>query len=59
MSHAIGTAVIGGMLAATCIATLVVPFFFKAIMQLSLKIQGKPDPNAGRDRLAEDQEDDV
>lgn len=57
--HAIGTAVIGGMLAATCIATLFVPFFFKAIMQLSLKIQGKTDPNAGRDRLAEDQEDDV
>ena len=42
--HAIGTAVIGGMLAATCIATLFVPFFFKAIMQLSLKIQGKTDP---------------
>ena len=57
--HAIGTAVIGGMLAATCIATLFVPFFFKAIMQLSLKLQGKTDPNAGRDHLAEDQEDDI
>ncbi|MDR3362344.1 MAG: multidrug efflux RND transporter permease subunit [Desulfovibrio sp.] len=45
--HAIGTAVIGGMLAATCIATLFVPYFFKAIMQLSLKFQGKKDPNEG------------
>ena len=38
--HAIGTAVIGGMLAATCIATLFVPFFFKNIMVLSQKIFG-------------------
>ena len=44
--HAIGTAVIGGMLAATCIATLFIPFFFKAIMSISLKLQGKKDPNA-------------
>ncbi len=44
--HAIGTAVIGGMLAATCIATLFVPFFFKVIMQFSLWVQGKKDPNA-------------
>ena len=44
--HAIGTAVIGGMLAATCIATLFIPYFFKAIMLLSLKIQGKDDPHA-------------
>lgn len=46
--HAIGTAVIGGMLAATCIATLFVPFFFKAIMLVSLKLRGKTDPNALR-----------
>ena len=38
--HAIGTAVIGGMLAATCIATLFVPFFFKNIMMFSQKIFG-------------------
>jgi multidrug efflux pump len=38
--HAIGTAVIGGMLAATCIATLFVPFFFKNIMAFSQKIFG-------------------
>ncbi len=44
--HAIGTAVIGGMLAATCIATLFVPFFFKIIMQFSLWLQGKKDPHA-------------
>ena len=52
--HAIGTAVIGGMLAATCIATLFVPFFFKMIMTISLKLQGKKDPNAGRDIYEED-----
>ncbi len=38
--HAIGTAVIGGMLAATCIATLFVPFFFKNIMLFSQKYFG-------------------
>jgi len=38
--HAIGTAVIGGMLAATCIATLFVPFFFKNIMLFSQKFFG-------------------
>lgn len=53
--HAIGTAVIGGMLAATCIATLFVPYFFKVIMQLSLKLQGKKDPHEGMGR--EDEED--
>ena len=46
--HAIGTAVIGGMLTATCIATLFVPFFFKSIMSLSLKLRGKTDPHAHR-----------
>jgi multidrug efflux pump len=46
--HAVGTAVIGGMLAATCIATLFVPLFFKMIMRLSLKLQGRTDPNEGK-----------
>lgn len=46
--HAIGTAVIGGMLAATFLATLFVPYFFKAIMQLALKLRGKKDPNANK-----------
>lgn len=46
--HAIGTAVIGGMITATFLATLFVPYFFKAIMQLSLKIRGKKDPNADK-----------
>ena len=55
--HAIGKAVIGGMLAATCIATLFVPYFFKAIMQLSLKLQGKKDPNEGKSRFDDDPED--
>ncbi len=55
--HAIGTAVIGGMLAATCIATLFVPYFFKPIMQLSLKLQGKKDPNEGKSRFDDDPED--
>ncbi|MCR4666345.1 MAG: multidrug efflux RND transporter permease subunit [Desulfovibrio sp.] len=52
--HAIGTAVIGGMLAATCIATLFIPFFFKVIMKLSLKLQGKKDPNANANAHAHD-----
>ncbi len=55
--HAIGTAVIGGMLAATCIATLFVPYFFKSIMRLSLKLQGKKDPNEGKSRYNDDPED--
>ncbi|MBO4334392.1 MAG: multidrug efflux RND transporter permease subunit [Desulfovibrio sp.] len=46
--HAIGTAVIGGMLAATCVATLFVPFFFRLIMSLSLRLKGQKDPHAGR-----------
>ena len=54
--HAIGTAVVGGMLAATCIATLFVPFFFRAIMVISLKLQGKRDPNEGKRRF-DDEED--
>ncbi len=55
--HAIGTAVIGGMVAATCIATLFVPFFFKKIMQFSLWVQGKKDPHAlDSNKEKEDQE---
>lgn len=46
--HAIGTAVIGGMLFSTFIAMVFVPFFFKAIMEMSLRIRGKKDPNAGK-----------
>jgi multidrug efflux pump len=56
--HAIGTAVIGGMLAATFIATLFVPYFFKAIMTLSLKLQGKKDPNANSKLTFKDEGDD-
>ena len=37
--HAIGTGIIGGMLAATCIATLFVPFFFRAILEGAAKIR--------------------
>ena len=54
--HAIGTAVVGGMLAATCIATLFVPYFFRTIMTISLKLQGKRDPNEGKRRF-DDEED--
>ncbi len=53
--HAIGTAVIGGMLAATCIATIFVPFFFKKIMQFSLWTQGKTDPHAHNQHFDENE----
>lgn len=46
--HAIGTAVVGGMLFSTCIATLFIPFFFQAITKLSLKLRGRKDPNEGK-----------
>ena len=52
--HAIGTAVVGGMLAATCLATLFIPFFFRFIMSVSLRLQGKRDPNEGKGRFEED-----
>ncbi len=39
--HAIGTAVIGGMLMATFVATVFVPFFFKKIMHWTLRLRGK------------------
>ncbi len=51
--HAIGTAVIGGMLAATCIATVFVPFFFKYIMSISLKLRGQKDPYAESTRAGD------
>ena len=54
--HAIGTAVVGGMLAATCIATLFVPFFFRTIMRISLKLQGKKDPNEGKKSFDEEED---
>ncbi|GGP17957.1 efflux RND transporter permease subunit [Silvimonas iriomotensis] len=40
--HSIGTGVIGGMLAATCIATFFVPLFFRLIMGMGSK-KKKPD----------------
>jgi len=54
--HAIGTAVVGGMLAATCIATLFVPYFFRTIMRISLKLQGKKDPNEGKKSFDEEED---
>ncbi len=44
--HSIGTGVIGGMLAATCIATFFVPLFFRLIMGLGSKKAKKEDPPA-------------
>ena len=44
--HSIGTGVIGGMLAATFIAALFIPLFFKLIMQWS---QRKPAPEGEQD----------
>jgi len=49
--HAIGTAVIGGMLVATCVATLFVPYFFKFVMSISLKLKGIKDNESGYDTL--------
>lgn len=46
--HAIGTAVIGGMLFSTCIATLFIPLFFVIVTKISLKLRGKSDPNVGK-----------
>ncbi len=37
--HAIGTGVIGGMLAATFIATLFIPMFFKLVAMFSIKVK--------------------
>ncbi|MEO9385610.1 efflux RND transporter permease subunit, partial [Chromobacterium phragmitis] len=42
--HSLGLPVIGGMLAATFIATFFIPLFFILIMKLSK--QNKPQPNA-------------
>ena len=46
--HSIGTAVIGGMLFSTCIATLFIPLFFILVSKASLLIRGKADPNKGK-----------
>ncbi len=46
--HSIGTAVIGGMLFSTCIATLFIPLFFILVSKASLIIRGKTDPNKGK-----------
>ena len=54
MVAAVATAVVGGMLAATCLATLFIPFFFRFIMSVSLRLQGKRDPNEGKGRFEED-----
>lgn len=42
--HAIGTAVMGGMIAATVLAPIFVPYFFILISKISLKLRGKKDP---------------
>lgn len=44
------------MLAATCIATLFVPYFFRTIMRISLKLQGKKDPNEGKKSFDEEED---
>ncbi|KPC49568.1 efflux RND transporter permease subunit [Amantichitinum ursilacus] len=44
--HSIGTGVIGGMLAATCIATFFVPLFFRLIMGIGSKKTVAPSPPA-------------
>ena len=48
--HSIGTGVIGGMLAATCIAIFFIPTFFKLILSAADQLTGKtgkPVPAAG------------
>lgn len=54
--HSIGTAVIGGMLASTFIAMVYVPYFFKVITLISLKLRGKKDPNANKPASSEIEE---
>jgi hydrophobe/amphiphile efflux-1 (HAE1) family protein len=39
--HAIGTAVVGGMLAATVLAPLFVPFFFRMVMLVQQRFKGR------------------
>ena len=41
--HSIGTGIVGGMLAATCIATFFIPSFFSMIMKLTSRKDGPPD----------------
>ena len=40
--HSIGTGVVGGMLAATCIAIFFIPTFFKLIMAAADRLTGGP-----------------
>ena len=40
--QAIGTGVIGGMLAATFLAIFFVPLFYVLVMKLTWKVRGKP-----------------
>lgn len=51
--HAIGTAVIGGMLAATFLATLFVTWFFKLIAAVSQKVRGKRPERAAIQKTGE------
>jgi len=41
--HSIGTGVIGGMLAATCVATLFIPMFYRLIAWRNVKARGMDD----------------
>ena len=47
--HSIGTAVVGGMLAATGIAIFFIPSFFELIMKATHGIHGEHDPAAPAD----------
>jgi hydrophobe/amphiphile efflux-1 (HAE1) family protein len=44
--HSIGTGIVGGMIAATAIATLFVPLFFQAVMVLGEKVKNRNKPHA-------------
>jgi multidrug efflux pump len=41
--HAIGTSVLGGMIAATFLAIFFVPLFYVLVMKLTWKLRGKPE----------------
>uniref|UniRef100_UPI002A80EF2D efflux RND transporter permease subunit n=1 Tax=Thalassolituus sp. TaxID=2030822 RepID=UPI002A80EF2D len=41
--HAIGTSVMGGMIAATFLAIFFVPLFYVLVMKLTWKLRGKPE----------------
>jgi multidrug efflux pump len=40
--HAIGTGVIGGMLAATFVATLLIPMFYVVVSRLAARLRRRP-----------------